>query len=197
MIAWPERHFDRFHDWDAIRSRRAEGWCACGLPVDPRVIDEFDQAEWCSRACFNDAALRCGVVKAPVLVAERDQGICAMCGSDAGKAMRAIDHIRSIDRWDFRLTYLENRERTAASREAVELILAAWGVAGESRVLWDADHIVPVVEGGGGCGLDNYRTLCVSCHRAETSALATRRAEARRAQRPLFPIPVTKAEAGG
>ena len=65
MIAWPEEHFERFHDWDAVRARRAEGWCACGLPVDPNVIDEFDQTEWCSRACFNDAALRCGVVKAP------------------------------------------------------------------------------------------------------------------------------------
>ncbi|MBX7187469.1 MAG: HNH endonuclease [Vicinamibacteria bacterium] len=102
--------------------------------------------------------------------------------------MRAIEHIRRIDRWDFRLTYLENRDRTAVSREAVALILAAWGVTDESRVLWDADHINPVVEGGGGCGLDNYRTLCVTCHRGETSTLATRRAEARRAQRTLFPV---------
>ncbi|MEO8361800.1 MAG: HNH endonuclease signature motif containing protein [Vicinamibacteria bacterium] len=58
----------------------------------------------------------------------------------------------------------------------------------ESRSLWDADHIIPVIEGGGGCGLDNYRTLCVACHRGETSGLATRRAERRRAQRPLFPL---------
>jgi 5-methylcytosine-specific restriction endonuclease McrA len=45
---------------------------------------------------------------------------------------------------------------------------------------WEADHIIPVVEGGGQCGLDNYRTLCLACHRAETAALARRRAEARR-----------------
>jgi 5-methylcytosine-specific restriction protein A len=188
MINWPERHFERFHDWNAIRARRSEGWCVCGLPVDANVIDELDQAEWCSRACFNDVALRCGLVKAPVLVLERDHGICARCGSDAGTATRAIEHIRRIDRWDFRLTYLQNRDRTAASREAVALILAAWGVTDESRALWDADHVIPVIEGGGGCGLDNYRTLCVTCHRSETSTLAARRAEARRAQRPLFPI---------
>lgn len=45
---------------------------------------------------------------------------------------------------------------------------------------WDADHIVPVVEGGGECGLENYRTLCKPCHKRETAALARRRAAARR-----------------
>ena len=46
--------------------------------------------------------------------------------------------------------------------------------------LWQADHIVPVVEGGGECDLDNLRTLCTGCHREETAALAKRRAYARR-----------------
>lgn len=45
---------------------------------------------------------------------------------------------------------------------------------------WEADHIVPVVEGGGQCGLENYRTLCLACHREQTAALAARRAAARR-----------------
>jgi len=49
--------------------------------------------------------------------------------------------------------------------------------------LWEADHIVPVVEGGGECGIDNYRTLCIACHRAETAKLAARRAEKRRADK--------------
>lgn len=52
---------------------------------------------------------------------------------------------------------------------------------------WDADHILPVVEGGGGCGLENYRTLCVPCHKVETAALAKRRAQRRReAECPLL-----------
>ena len=45
---------------------------------------------------------------------------------------------------------------------------------------WEADHITPVVEGGGECGPEGYRTLCVACHRHETSALARRLAEERR-----------------
>lgn len=47
--------------------------------------------------------------------------------------------------------------------------------------LFEMDHIVPVIEGGGACGLENLRTLCSVCHRKETAALAARRAEARRA----------------
>jgi 5-methylcytosine-specific restriction endonuclease McrA len=47
---------------------------------------------------------------------------------------------------------------------------------------WDADHIVPVVEGGGLCGLDNYRTLCHPCHKKVTADLAARLARKRSKQ---------------
>lgn len=57
--------------------------------------------------------------------------------------------------------------------------------------LWEADHIVPVVEGGGASRdsnpLDNLRTLCRHCHRQETRALAARRAAARKKQLELLP----------
>lgn len=33
---------------------------------------------------------------------------------------------------------------------------------------WDADHIVPVHQGGGGRGLKNFQTLCLECHKAKT-----------------------------
>lgn len=33
---------------------------------------------------------------------------------------------------------------------------------------WQADHIVEVHQGGGGCGLDNFQTLCVDCHKDKT-----------------------------
>jgi 5-methylcytosine-specific restriction endonuclease McrA len=45
--------------------------------------------------------------------------------------------------------------------------------------LWQADHIVPVVEGGGECTLDNLRTLCTPCHGEETAALRKRLAAKR------------------
>jgi 5-methylcytosine-specific restriction endonuclease McrA len=48
---------------------------------------------------------------------------------------------------------------------------------------WEADHIVPVIEGGGLAPPEGYRILCIPCHRAETAALAARRAAARRPKR--------------
>lgn len=46
--------------------------------------------------------------------------------------------------------------------------------------LWQADHIIPVVEGGGECTLDNLRSLCTACHKNETAGLARRRAQVRK-----------------
>jgi 5-methylcytosine-specific restriction endonuclease McrA len=40
--------------------------------------------------------------------------------------------------------------------------------------LWDADHVIPVIEGGGECDLSNMRTLCLKCHRAQTLEIRRR-----------------------
>jgi hypothetical protein len=45
---------------------------------------------------------------------------------------------------------------------------------GGRTFLWDADHVLPVVEGGGECGLANMRTLCLKCHRTVTADLRKR-----------------------
>lgn len=49
--------------------------------------------------------------------------------------------------------------------------------------LWQADHIVPVIEGGGECGIDGYRTLCIPCHKAVTKELHARLAQSRAEER--------------
>lgn len=33
---------------------------------------------------------------------------------------------------------------------------------------WEADHIIPVFQGGGACDLSNFQTLCSSCHKEKT-----------------------------
>lgn len=38
---------------------------------------------------------------------------------------------------------------------------------------WESDHILPVFRGGGGCGLDNYQTLCKRCHSYKTQLYQT------------------------
>ena len=54
------------------------------------------------------------------------------------------------------------------------------GFPADSRSAWQMDHATPVIEGGGMCGLEGLRTLCVPCHKRETKELAGRRAQQRK-----------------
>ena len=45
---------------------------------------------------------------------------------------------------------------------------------GLDRRLWEAHHIIAVSEGGGMCGLENYETICLWCHKKETRELHRR-----------------------
>lgn len=66
------------------------------------------------------------------------------------------------------------------AKELIRLGVVNPGWTHGRSTAWDADHIVPVVEGGGLCGLENYRTLCHPCHKRVTAELAGRLAEQRR-----------------
>ena len=90
---------------------------------------------------------------------KRDHGVCAICGVDAGSKQEAAAWVRS---------WFSNWYRYQDFLRAV-----GW-LADERAGFWQADHIVPVAEGGGECGLDNIRTLCRRCHVAETAALRSR-----------------------
>jgi 5-methylcytosine-specific restriction endonuclease McrA len=83
----------------------------------------------------------------------RDRGVCALCRLDT-------ERLRG-----------DKRKLDYRARRAFE---AEWG---RRRQLWDADHILPVAEGGGECDLSNMRTLCLRCHRAVTAELRARMAE--------------------
>jgi 5-methylcytosine-specific restriction protein A len=90
----------------------------------------------------------------------RDGGVCAGCAADTVAIFAALRRARG-------------KERAAGLR--------FYGMKGitSRRSLWEADHIVPVAEGGGQCDLDNLRTLCVACHREATAALRGRLAGAK------------------
>jgi 5-methylcytosine-specific restriction endonuclease McrA len=117
----------------------------CGAEVPPR------RRTFCSDACVHEWKLRTDPSYLRKQVFARDRGVCAACGVDT-EALRK-----------------DKRKLDYAARRAFE---KQWG---GRRHLWDADHIVPVAEGGGECGLDNLRTLCLKCHREATAALRARR----------------------
>jgi len=120
----------------------------CSLEVPPRRFT------FCSDWCVHEWRLRSdpGYLREQVL--KRDRGVCAIC------------------RIDTRAAYGELRRSRGTHRLR---ILAKWGLKRLTRkTLWDADHILPVVEGGGECDLQNLRTLCLLCHRQETIELRRR-----------------------
>ena len=129
-------------------------WCR-GPVQKPRLT-------FCSDDCVREFTIRTSPSAARRYVEERDHGVCALCGLDT-EALRN------------KLQRLSGEDQAALWRRHFGGLKRRWH-------LWEADHIRPVVEGGGQAGLDNYRTLCLRCHHGETAKLAHRRALARKRQ---------------
>jgi 5-methylcytosine-specific restriction enzyme A len=160
-----------------------------GLPCCRRCGREVEapRQTFCSESCLHEHLLRTSQAYARRCVEERDRGICQRCGRDTRL-------LTEIYRW--------------AKQHYDDLFpclahLRAWGgpwfqrrvfshffhgdlatVIGVTRTggAWEMDHEIPVAEGGGECGLENLRTLCVPCHRKVTRDL--RRRLARRPKDP-------------
>ena len=135
----------------AERPRDAEGrplcrWCALAVPKGRRTF--------CSDKCVHDWKLRTDPGYLREAVFARDRGVCAKCNTDTTSLRRDMKKLDYAARKKF---------------------LKDWGLKeGHRKSLWDADHVVPVAEGGGECDLANMRTLCLRCHRVETRLLIER-----------------------
>lgn len=145
----------------------------CGTECDSK------RKTFCGKVCVDAWKVERWPSEQRKHVLERDKGVCALCGLDCSaleKELRAL-----CER-----NYRDPKDLTAFRARVAELSLpnnraGDSGVWGWVNSLWDMDHIVPVVEGGGSCTLENLRTLCWKCHQGETAKLAKRRAERRRA----------------
>jgi 5-methylcytosine-specific restriction enzyme A len=96
---------------------------------------------------------------------DRPRGHCTWC---AGKVPRpriywcsdsCVDAFRAVNDVMYQRYLLRLRDDAKCS------------VCGIVDADWEMDHITPVVLGGGLCGLDNLRTLCVACHKGFTASL--------------------------
>lgn len=113
---------------------------------------------FCSETCVHEWRIRTDPNYVRQQVEARDHGICAACGLDTAKLRSTL---RAQLPWD-----------------QFEQAMRARGFEPFGHQ-WEADHIVPVSEGGGECGLENYRTLCLPCHRKATKQLHQRRKAAK------------------
>ncbi|AYV77514.1 MAG: HNH endonuclease [Dasosvirus sp.] len=109
---------------------------------------------FCSDTCVHEYRIRTDGKYLREQVFRRDNGICNICGIDTKEIANLILSSREEDREKIMKLYNINKNRKVM-----------WWNA---KSLWDADHIVPVKNGGGACGIENIRTLCPCCHKIIT-----------------------------
>ena len=116
----------------------------CGAEVFP------PQKTYCGPACVHEWKLRSDVAYLRLQLFNRDKGVCRDCGLNTLALRRKLYELP-----------VEERVRVGAEH-GVDAYRA------EKLMLWEADHIVAVKDGGGLTGLANFQTLCIRCHRAKT-----------------------------
>lgn len=130
-------------------------WCRTEVPAGRRRL-------WCSAECVSAYLVQSSQAGFRKAVWKRDRGVCARCHFDTDAFDRDV-----------------LRPARKESGFEVSILLARMAGVRCSTALWEADHIVPVCEGGAD-SLENARTLCRPCHLEVTAALRRRLAEARR-----------------
>lgn len=154
-----------------------KGHCrGCGKPVPP------GRRSWCSEECIERMKVANWPGHARMRVFERDKGVCSSCGADCDAIERRVQAFVAMKQGEQSHVWWLRKGR-------LEKWFRRLGLGGNVyKSLWEMDHRTPVVEGGGGCTLENLRTLCRPCHKRETRALAARRAEARRRATPQMAL---------
>lgn len=151
----------------AILDGQACSWCGAMLSRAARQA----QSSYCSQACAEEGRLKRGGMyasanlRAAVFALER--GNCTNCRLDCHSLYEQVKVLPPPARLN---KLLSVNWKLPKSAKALESLLQD-PLEGD---FWQVDHIRAVAEGGGGCGLDNLRTLCVPCHLAETETLRSR-----------------------
>lgn len=125
----------------------------------------------CSDACRDEVYIRNGM-SFKSIVYRRDAGICARCGSNLPALQQRFKKLLNKSKGVGGRTFPHSFARLRKLGRIYNLM--------PPSTPYEIDHIIPVVEGGGCCGLDNLQTLCIPCHREDTKRLAARRATERR-----------------
>ena len=151
------------------RPKRHCTWC--GEPVGK------GRRTWCSDDCYREFASRCDPQTIRRQVGGRDKGVCAECGVDTDAHKKLMKATVTRMQAFYGLFDVHSFARRKGRRW---LPCRCPACTIEDQFAWEADHIVPVIEGGGLTGIDNFRTLCLACHKRASAELAARRAAARR-----------------
>ena len=144
-------------------------WCGKPVPAGRRT--------WCSNKCVDEYQMVSDWNYVRKKVFERDGGICALCGIDCSAVKAAaremLTKIKSIQGYYRSPKIASSLMGLHNGFDLFHKFLKENKIY-LNRSMWEVDHIIPVVEGGGLCGLDNLRTLCIWCHANETKKLRSR-----------------------
>jgi len=155
---------------ESLRRAKEEKLCRwCGLDVK-RYSTRC--RSFCSPQCVHEHSLRSDMNYARHQVYKRDHGVCSQCGLNCSR------WFREFKKWmrELRL-HLNTLNPTQCEIRDIAIMEYFWlsGLDNPKKswvhrsTFWDMDHILPVVHGGGQCGMDNLTTLCVRCHRDKTA----------------------------
>lgn len=188
------------------RRRPDAGWAACRLPVGPSGRNLCRQCSrevppgrrtFCGDGCVHEWKLRSDPGYCRDQVYARDSGVCGACGLDTDALRTAFAELHwnreLLPFWPHELAAIEKIRnqyvRSTAARDIAGTRARLIGFNPDRNTWWDADHIVPVAEGGGECDLTNFRTLCLPCHKRVTAELRQRLKAKRDAAKPQGKLP--------
>ena len=154
-------------DLDIINGK-ACAWCGETLYLQSsKVMD----ATYCSYKCAEEGRVRRGGMYSSARIRNQifslEHGVCCLCKLDAHALYNRILSLHPAERLN---ALMAAKFKLPKSPSALNKLLQD----PKEHDFWQADHIVAVAEGGGGCGMDNIRTLCNTCHNNETEKLHSR-----------------------
>ncbi len=147
----------------------------CRKPSHPERRQVYRGENFCSVSCVEaeqESEKDLALDALRVVVLARDHGKCARCPTNTLVLRSELNALMddtspgAHGRWTARLLQLTKAgfdEHAVTSRAR----------------LWECAHVVARVEGGRDVS-ENCITLCLSCHKADSAALAAKRADARR-----------------
>eukprot|EP00850_Spirogloea_muscicola_P002849 SM000011S19027 [mRNA] locus=s11:399749:406722:- [translate_table: standard] len=185
------RGLGRCRDWEVRQARSADGLPLCTLCMQA-CLDEKAYAPqafqdlFCSRVCYVEYLSRTSPRYLRQALFQMERGVCSLCHLDCHSLVVSLKGMKcEVLR---REAVLQQAPAFASCPHLLEKLVES----PEEGRAWHADHILPVSEGGGQCGVENLRTLCVVCHKAITQVQAKKRAKLRKKENPtssILPVP--------
>ncbi|KAI8503989.1 Swi SNF matrix associated, actin dependent regulator of chromatin [Branchiostoma belcheri] len=147
-----------------------------GLATDTDgVSSHVRPSRYCSTECKEEYRIRMkGSHHSRQQLRDTEFGVCQICGTNMRQIFQQVKDLPMSER----KVFLKTTPLSSLPTAQLNKIIAD----PKEGQFWHADHIVPVADGGGLCSLDNFRTLCVACHRKQNRERRSAQKQERRSQ---------------